>query len=166
MKRSKDISQCTYIKLTCQAMIPFDMFDVLWHLFMVDNLWQFARSGLCCLFRLSALTKGMMNEWSTAGTHVFLIHMSIIWIYVMSCVHPSSWPAVLQSKKFHIGYYMQIVQPNFHTCHAYRHHWLLPFYTVFTDLDFTRGHKLSTWSGWNLMWWWSTSIWTSWEYFE
>ena len=23
----------------------------------------------------------------------------------------------------------------FHTCHAYRHHWLLPFYTLFSDLD-------------------------------
>ena len=26
-------------------------------------------------------------------------------------------------------------------CHAYRQHWLLPFYTTFTDIDLARGSQ-------------------------
>ena len=39
---------------------------------------------------------------------------------------------------------MHSFQPVFHTCHAYRHHWVLQFYTTFGDLDFGWGHKIST----------------------
>ena len=47
--------------------------------------------------------------------------------------HPAGWLAVLHGKHFNFGHYMQSPQPNFfHTCHTYRHHWLLPFYTTFT----------------------------------
>ena len=58
-------------------------------------------------------------------------------------------------------------------------HFILPFYTSFTDPDLAWGsqgqhkakpigffsHTLLIWSGWNLMWWWSISSWTSWDYF-
>ena len=67
----------------------------------------------------------------------------------------------------------------FHTCHARRHHWLLPFYTTFTDSDLgweSKGqHKqnllasfsctLFNWSGWNFICCWSNSSWTLWYYF-
>ena len=67
----------------------------------------------------------------------------------------------------------------FQTCHTYWYHWLLPFHTTFTDLDLAWGSQgqckakpvglfspaLSNWSGWNLMWWWNNSSWTSWDYF-
>ena len=50
-----------------------------------------------------------------------------------SCL--SGRPATLQGKNLNIGQYTQTVQPNFcHTCNAYRHHLLLPFYTISTDL--------------------------------
>ena len=63
-----------------------------------------------------------------------------------------------------------------HTCHTYRHHWLLPFCTTFTDLDLDLGSQgqckenlcfltLFSWSGWNLMWCLSNSSWTSSHYF-
>ena len=48
----------------------------------------------------------------------------------------SGRPAVLR------GHYMQFIFPRcFHVCHAYRHHWLLPFCTTFTDLDLARGSQ-------------------------
>ena len=62
--------------------------------------------------------------------------------YVMSCLCAARWPAVLHSKNFSIGHYAQTVQPKFvHTFHAYRHHWLLPCYTTFTDLEFVWGSQ-------------------------
>ena len=49
---------------------------------------------------------------------------------------PASQPAFLYDKNLNIGHYMQTVLPDlFHASHAYRQHWLLPFYTTFTDLD-------------------------------
>ena len=72
----------------------------------------------------------------------FLIHMSLIWIYVMSCAHPSGRPAVLQEKTLvldtlHANYLAWV----FHTCYAYRYHWLLPLYIFFPDLDLTWGSQ-------------------------
>ena len=32
----------------------------------------------------------------------------------------------------------------FHTCHAYKHHGLLKFHTIYTDLDLAWSHKAST----------------------
>ena len=92
----------------------------------------------------------------------------------------SNQPAILHGKNFNVGHYMQTVLPVlFCTCHACRHHWLLPFDTMFIDLDLALGHRVSTeqnllaslsctqfiWSGWNLMWWWSDSSWIPWDYF-
>ena len=71
-----------------------------------------------------------------------LIHMSNIWIYVISHVCSASQPAILGSKKFNVGHYMQTFRPNFfHTCHAYRNHWLLPCDTTFSDLNFGWGSQ-------------------------
>ena len=65
--------------------------------------------------------------------------MSMIWIYVMSRVCPSvllsGWPGHLGWQKL----WGWTLQANcslkfLHTCYAYRHHWLQPFYTTFTDL--------------------------------
>ena len=47
--------------------------------------------------------------------YVFLIHMSNIWISVMSCVHLSSrldsWLVFLHGKNFNVGHYSQTFQP-------------------------------------------------------
>ena len=43
----------------------------------------------------------------------FLIHMSIIWIYVVSRICPVGRPAVLRDKNFNVGHCMQTVQPIF-----------------------------------------------------
>ena len=65
---------------------------------------------------------------------VFLVHMSIMWIYVMSCV----WPAILM---LCWTWHTNFVTIFFHTCRAYRHHWLLPYYTTFTDHDLAWGSQ-------------------------
>ena len=44
--------------------------------------------------------------------HRVLIHMSIIWIYVMSCVQLFGWPSCME-KNFDIGFYLQTFQPIF-----------------------------------------------------
>ena len=70
---------------------------------------------------------------------VLLTHMGIILIYVMSHVHPAGWPSCF-AKNFSVGHFTQTVKLIFfHTCHAYMHHWLLLFYTTFTDLDLAWG---------------------------
>ena len=52
--------------------------------------------------------------------------------------------AVLFSKNFNIEHYMQTVSTSlFHSCHAYRHHLLLPFSTTFSDLDYAWSYKVS-----------------------
>ena len=54
-------------------------------------------------------------------------------------------PAVLGGNNFNIGQYTQTFQPVcIHTCQtytSYRHHWLLPFYTSFTDHDLAWGSQ-------------------------
>ena len=63
---------------------------------------------------------------------ILWIHMSIIWIYVKGRFRPAGhlvWP------KLSAAYYTNFsTQFFFHTCRTYRHNWLLPFYTTFTDL--------------------------------
>ena len=48
----------------------------------------------------------------------------------------------IPGKKF-VGHYAQSILPFFFfflgTCLAFRHHWLLPFYITFTDLDLALG---------------------------
>ena len=60
--------------------------------------------------------------------------MSSMWIYVIrSCL--SDRPVFWRGKNFDVGHYTQTFKYFFYTCHAYRHHLLLTFYTTFTDLD-------------------------------
>ena len=74
----------------------------------------------------------------------------------MSCVHPAGWLANRLSNLlaslasiFNIGHYKQAFFIQiFHTCHDYRYHSLLPFCSIFTDLDLAWGlqgqHKAKT----------------------
>ena len=58
---------------------------------------------------------------------------------------PSGRLAVLHCKNFNIGHDRQTVEPDFfHTCHAHRQHWLVPFYTAFTDLDSSKQNLLAS----------------------
>ena len=62
--------------------------------------------------------------------------MSNIRMFVMSCV----CLMVLCRKNFNVGCYPQTFQPDFfYTCRACRHHWLVPFYITFIDLDLAWG---------------------------
>ena len=64
----------------------------------------------------------------------FLNHISnIIWIYVEDRVRPAVRSSCM-AKTF---------QPFFlGICHAFWHHWLLPFYPIFTDLDLSQGTQV------------------------
>ena len=88
--------------------------------------------------------------------------------------------AGLCSKNFNVGHHMQTSQQNFFTSAILMGiSWLLPFGLLSQALTLPGGHKVSTkqnllvlffptlfiWSGWNLMWWWSSSSWTYWDYF-
>ena len=102
------------------------------------------------------------------------IHMSIIWIHVMS--HPVSGRAVMRSKISNFEQYKQTVLTNVFISALLTG--TIDFY-YFVPLLFTLilpgGHKVSTnqdllalsfrtlfiWSRWNLIWWWSNSSWTS-----
>ena len=68
----------------------------------------------------------------------------------------------------------------FHTCHGYRHHWLLPYFIPHSaTLTLAEGHKISwkqnllasfsrilfNWPGWNVIGYWSKSGWRPWFYF-
>ena len=70
------------------------------------------------------------------GTMLF-IHVSNIWIYVISCVCLSSQPneqpaGHLHGKNFVIGHCPQTFQPNYFIPAALMDtHWLLPFHTTF-----------------------------------
>ena len=76
----------------------------------------------------------------------FLIHMIIMWIYLMSCVHLAclmyetdrwqvGWPSCM-AKKFNIGHYTQALQPVFffyiYIPALYYSFFLAPFYTSLT----------------------------------
>ena len=78
-------------------------------------------------------------------------------------------------QNFNVEHYMKTFQPNCFIADAYRHYWLLLFYTTVTDFDLAWGSKqnllalfsgkLFNWSGWNWMWCWSNSRWISWYCF-
>ena len=90
------------------------------------------------------------SEWdSVLLKHVDLMNLlcicvNKIWIYVISCVHLAGQPlpicltTLLAWQNFNVGQYLQTLKKFFHTCHAcnYEHHWLIPFYTTFIDLNF------------------------------
>ena len=121
-----------------------------------------------------------MKQWRiTHGNRlVFLIHVSIIWIYVMSLVHLSDQMArwlTWHGKNFNVGHYTQTFQPNFFTPAI--HIGNIDFYhfiPLSLTLTLCGGHKVNTvqnllasfshtlfsWSWWNFMWHWSSSSWT------
>ena len=89
------------------------------------------------------------TEWSAWGplralwchfkrklkTGDFFIHMSNLWIYVMSRDRPDGRPScVAKTLTLDITRILSTFF-FFRTCHSYRHHWLLPFYAIFIDLD-------------------------------
>ena len=96
----------------------------------------------------------------------FLIHISIVWINVVSCVWLAGQLSCM-AKTLMLDLTRNCSTKFVHTWHTNSHHWLQPFYTAFTDLDRAWGHKVSAeqnivasfsptlfiWSGWNLMWW-------------
>ena len=71
-----------------------------------------------------------------------LIHMSNVWIYVMSGVCPSV--RLVQQKLSHWKLLVNFSTNFFHTCDAYRHHWLTPFYTSLLTLTLPGVRKVST----------------------
>ena len=84
------------------------------------------------------------NVWKVFNTKLFsytsyFIHMSITWIYVMSYL----WPSVHLAwhKLLHWTLYANRWTIFFHICCCYIHHWLLPFYTTFTDLELAWGSQ-------------------------
>ena len=82
----------------------------------------------------------------------FFINISIIWIYVMSCVRLAGWLAIQVScisKLLSWTLQVNCSTKFFHTCHAYRHHLLLPFYS--SSLTFTLPGSLKVSSKQNLM---------------
>ena len=78
----------------------------------------------------------------------FLVHVSIIRIYVISCVCPASWqsgwPVVHPScmvESLMLAITCKLFNQIFQSCHTYGHHWLLPFNTAFNDLDLAWGSQ-------------------------
>ena len=114
------------------------------------------------------------------GFFQHLIHMSIIWICVMSCLCLAGWltgwpvgqPTSLCGKNLNVGHYTQTVQPDLFmpamfigTIDFYH------FIPLSLTLNLPWNHKVSMkqnllasvsptlfiWSGWNLVWWLSNS---------
>ena len=111
---------------------------------------------------------------------LFIIHMNIIWVYVNeSCLssQPACQPSYMAKTWLHANCWTKF----FHTCHAYSHHGLLPFFTTFTNFDRAWGSQgqleaeptvfssfyqtLCIWSGWSLIWWRRNLSWTTWVRF-
>ena len=99
---------------------------------------------------------------------------------ICPAIHDPSIHPILHGKNVSVGHCTQTVWPTFSylPCLYYRHYWLLPFCTTFSDLDRGWGSQgqrkakpigfilrnLFIWSGWKLMWCLSNSSWTSWDY--
>ena len=100
----------------------------------------------------------------------------------MSCVRPTGWRTsghLAWQKLQHWTLHANCSTKFCHACHACRHHWHLLLFTIFTDLELAWGSQISTkqnllasfshtlfsCSGLNLIWCWSSKIWTSWSYF-
>ena len=93
------------------------------------------------------------------------VHLSVVYIFPLVDVH--------------IRYMCSNTAEFFHTCHGHRHYWLLRFYTSFVTLNLAGNDKVSTTHnllasfshtlfncmGWNLLWGWGSSRWTSRDYF-
>ena len=95
----------------------------LWCLTEENKLFRFSEQTDFCLRRI------WKNSWGRYWWDFFfffIFHMSNIWmIYVMSPVCPASQLA--WQKLFTLDITCKLFNPIFfHTCHAYRHHWLLP----------------------------------------
>ena len=86
--------------------------------------------------------------------YMFLIHLSNIWVHVISGGHPSTWPlivhlpghssswlAVLLGKKFNIGPFSNFCAWFFHTCPACQIHGSLPICITSSGLDLSCGSQ-------------------------
>ena len=152
-----------------------------WNYFDLLSIWMTYEScQLCfssCLYCMARrltldITCKLFNHF------FFIIHMSDVWIYVMSLFgQPVGWPSCV-AKTLSLEIICKVSTKFVHTCHAYRHLWLRPFYITFTDcgfgwgsqgqckaepLDFISSHTFQL-MGWNLIWCWSNLSWTSWDY--
>ena len=123
---------------------------------------------------------------------LYLNHMSNIG-YGISCICPYCLvgqplsvhllvhlSSVCHAKNFDVGHYEQTFQQNslIIAVIRIRHHWILSFYTTFSDLDLRWSHKVrakqslpaifshtfSKWLVWYFVVWWSSSSWTCWYY--
>ena len=88
------------------------------------------------------------------------------------------WPVSCMAKLQHSTLHAKFPTNFSHTSHAHRHHWFVPFYTAFSDLDLCRGSQglseaksvgfvfLHTFQliRMNVAWCWISSSWTSWCY--
>ena len=110
---------------------------------------------------------------------LFLIHMCILWIYVMyseSClsIRLAVQPSVFRGKNFNVGHYRQTIQPNF-VMPAMTSTIFYPFHWPWPCLGVTRSAQSKTywlhfltlfiWPGRNFMWWRSSLSRTSWDHF-
>ena len=81
---------------------------------------------------LAAVVRGVLTGHTSSLVTLWRGHLCRLWINVIS--HVCSRLAVLHCKN--AGHCVQIFQPYFFfTCHAYRHHWLLPLYTTLSGPD-------------------------------
>ena len=111
----------------------------------------------------------------------FLIHKSILWIYVMSHVRLSVWPArsLCMAKTLMFDITSKLFKQIFRTCLFIGMTDFYQFIPLALTLTMAGGHKvtvqqylvvsfshtLCNWSGWNLMWFWCNSSWTPWYYY-
>ena len=95
-------------------------------------------------------------------------------------VRPAGLTSVSCDKNFDVGHYMQTVHPFCFLSTMFIGTIDFYFIQLSPIMTLPRGHMISVeqnllashscslllWSGWNLMWWWSNSSWTSWIIFE
>ena len=113
------------------------------HLFILHG--NSSNIGYCVqAVNVNSVTSAMLLD--SFDPYHFFIHMSNMWIYVISHVCPSGWQNIrliivwlaghlARQKLYHWTLCSVVSSKFFLTYHAYRHHSLLPFYTIFSDLD-------------------------------
>ena len=97
----------------------------------------------CCLVERNFSSKyntvcETINKEEVVTSNCFLIHLSNIWICVISCVYLASWSSIClccMTITLTLVISCKLFNQISHTCHAYRHHWLIPFYITYNDLN-------------------------------
>ena len=116
--------------------------------FLVVNIlitfeWDLCNQGkllLCCWLRHKLKRWYLFGGLTTIMVQIW--YFWSMWItYGFSCVCLSSWLASQPSCEAKTLTWQTFSTNIFHTWHAYRHHWLWPFYITFTDLDFGLGSQ-------------------------